>query len=145
MIKPYIYRAKINRIVDGDTIIVDIDLGFGVWLNKQRIRFMGVDTPESRTRDLTEKKFGLLAKKVVSDFCPIGDYVMVETNIDKNDKFGRILGIIWVDPDNNHEHVNLNEYLIAERYAVAYQGQNKQEVADQHLSNYKYLIETGKI
>ena len=56
------YNYKLVKVVDGDTIDVDIDLGFGVWLRNQRIRMMGIDTPESRTRDLEEKKFGLLAK-----------------------------------------------------------------------------------
>ena len=59
----YEYRAKIRRVVDGDTVDVDIDLGFGVWLKKQRVRLYGIDTPESRTRDLDEKKFGLMAKE----------------------------------------------------------------------------------
>ena len=53
----YEYRCKILRIVDGDTVDVDIDLGFGVWMHRERVRIMGIDTPESRTRDLTEKKF----------------------------------------------------------------------------------------
>ena len=59
----YEYNAKILRIVDGDTIDVDIDLGFGVWIHKERIRLEGIDTPESRTRDLEEKARGLLSKK----------------------------------------------------------------------------------
>ena len=57
----YEYRVKIVRVVDGDTVDVDIDLGFGVWLKKQRVRLYGIDTPESRTRDLVEKKFGKMA------------------------------------------------------------------------------------
>ena len=59
----YEYNFKLVKVVDGDTIDVDIDLGFGVWLRNQRIRMMGIDTPESRTRDLEEKKFGLIAKE----------------------------------------------------------------------------------
>ena len=57
------YRCKIIKIVDGDTVDVDIDLGFDIWMKNERIRLLGIDTPESRTRDLEEKKFGLLAKK----------------------------------------------------------------------------------
>ena len=56
----YEYNVKILKVIDGDTVDVDIDLGFGVWLHKERVRMMGIDTPESRTRDLEEKKFGLL-------------------------------------------------------------------------------------
>ena len=64
----YDYRAKIVKVVDGDTVDVDIDLGFGVWLKDERVRLVGVDTPESRTRDLVEKAFGLAAKQFVVDF-----------------------------------------------------------------------------
>ena len=63
----YEYRCKVVKIVDGDTVDVDIDLGFGVWLHKERIRMFGIDTPESRTRDLEEKKFGLAAKQFLTD------------------------------------------------------------------------------
>ena len=68
----YEYNAKVLRIVDGDTIDVDIDLGFGVWIHKERIRLEGIDTPESRTRDLEEKKFGLLSKEYVRSLLPVG-------------------------------------------------------------------------
>ena len=61
----YEYRCQITRVVDGDTVDVDIDLGFGVWMRKQRVRLKGVDTPESRTRDKVEKKYGLMAKEFV--------------------------------------------------------------------------------
>jgi endonuclease YncB( thermonuclease family) len=60
----YEYRCQILRVVDGDTADIDIDLGFGVWMRKQRVRLYGVDTPESRTRDLEEKKFGMMAKNM---------------------------------------------------------------------------------
>ena len=60
----YEYKCKIRKVVDGDTVDVDIDLGFGVWLRKQRVRLVGIDTPESRTKDLQEKKYGLDAKRV---------------------------------------------------------------------------------
>ena len=61
----YRYRCKIVKVIDGDTVDVDIDLGFGVWMHKERVRVHGIDTPESRTRDKVEKKFGLYAKKIV--------------------------------------------------------------------------------
>ena len=62
----YEYKCKIVKIVDGDTVDVDIDLGFGVWLRKQRVRLVGIDTPESRTKDLEEKKYGLAAKEFLT-------------------------------------------------------------------------------
>ena len=67
----YTYRCKILRVVDGDTVDVDIDLGFGMWMHKERVRMMGIDTPESRTRDKTEKIFGLASKERLKDILPI--------------------------------------------------------------------------
>jgi len=139
--KPFVYNCTVDRVVDGDTVDVNIDLGFNTWLMKRRVRLMGVDTPECRTRDDLEKQFGLLAKSIVEGFCPVGSKLLVETNIDRDDKFGRILGTLWVE--NNT--LNLNQFLVDERYAVAYLGQNKDDVAEAHLANYAYLTENGKI
>ena len=68
----YEYQCRILRVIDGDTVDIDIDLGFGVWMHRERVRLHGIDTPESRTRDLEEKKFGLLAKTYVRDHLPVG-------------------------------------------------------------------------
>ena len=73
------YNAVIVKVVDGDTVDVDIDLGFSVWLKKQRVRLYGLDTPESRTRDKEEKKYGLLAKAKVLEHCPIGSKIKEKT------------------------------------------------------------------
>ena len=78
----YEYKAKILRVVDGDTVDVDIDLGFGVWLRNERVRIMGIDTPESRTRDKQEKKFGLLAKERLKELLPKGKDSVLRTQID---------------------------------------------------------------
>ena len=141
--KPFIYNCVVDRVVDGDTVDVDIDLGFGVWLKKQRIRLMGIDTPEKRTRDPLEKQFGLLATSVVEAFCPVGAKILVETELDGTGKYGRILGTLWVTIAD--ETFNLNEFMITERYAVAYTGQSKDDIAAAHLENYTYLTENGKI
>ena len=141
--KPFIYNCVVDRVVDGDTVDVDIDLGFGVWLKKQRIRLMGVDTPEKRTRDPLEKQFGLLATSITEAFCPVGSKLLVETELDGTGKYGRILGILWVEV--NGTTVSVNEYLITERYAVEYTGQSKDEIEEAHLANYAYLTENGKI
>ena len=98
----YEYRCKILRVVDGDTVDVDIDLGFGMWMHKERVRMMGIDTPESRTRDKVEKKFGLASKQYVKDKMPIGSKQVLKTTIDKSGedkkgKFGRILGDFLID------------------------------------------------
>lgn len=144
--KPFIYNAVIDRVVDGDTVDVDIDLGFGVWLKKQRIRLLGVDTPEKRTRDLVEKQFGLLATSIVEGFCPVGKKILLETSLDGTGKYGRILGILWVDClVGEGESINLNGFLIENHYAVAYEGQSKADIEQAHLDNYQYLTENGKI
>ncbi len=141
--KPFIYNCVVDRVVDGDTVDVDIDLGFGVWLKKQRIRLMGVDTPEKRTSDPLEKQFGLLATSIVEAFCPVGAGILIETELDGKGKYGRILGTVWSPVDDTN--INVNQFLITERYGVAYHGQSKDDIADEHLANYAYLTENGKI
>ena len=88
----YEYRCKVIRVIDGDTVDVDIDLGFGVWLHKERVRVYGIDTPESRTRDKEEKKYGLAAKKYVQDFLSGSTVLLITKKYDAKGKFGRILG-----------------------------------------------------
>ena len=97
----YEYKCKILRIVDGDTVDVDIDLGFGVWMHKERVRIVGLDTPESRTRDKEEKVFGLAAKEYLKGLLPIGSMQIIKTQKDKTGKFGRILGDFIIDPPLN--------------------------------------------
>ena len=88
----YEYRCKVVKIIDGDTVDVDIDLGFGVWLHKERVRMYGIDTPESRTRDLEEKKYGLAAKKFLTGMLDDDAGIILKTHKDATGKFGRILG-----------------------------------------------------
>jgi micrococcal nuclease len=122
------YKCKVKRVVDGDTIDAYIDLGFDVWTTK-RIRFMGIDTPESRTRDLTEKRYGKGAKhRLVS---------MLDSNENEftlkshgTGKFGRVLGELFIDAFE----CSVNEQLINEGHAVAYFGGSKQEVKDALLN-----------
>ena len=136
----FTYRATVVRIIDGDTIDVNIDLGFSVWLKKQRIRMMGIDTPESRTRDKDEKVRGLLSKEKLTEHCPVGSIVTLKTAKDKNKgKFGRILGTLVVDG------VDVNQWLVENNYAVSYHGQSKDDIADEQLKNRQILIERGEI
>ena len=86
----YEYRCKIKKVVDGDTVDVDIDLGFDVILTDQRIRLYGIDTPESRTRDKVEKRFGLASKEFLKGM--LGKTSTLKTHKDAKGKFGRILG-----------------------------------------------------
>ena len=140
----YEYRCKILRVVDGDTVDVDIDLGFGVWLRKERVRMMGIDTPESRTRDKEEKKFGLAAKDFVKSKMPVGSMQVLKTEIDKSGddkkgKFGRILGDFLIDEDR------LTDIMVSEGHAVAYFGGSKEEIQIKHMANRQKLLREGKI
>jgi len=136
----YKYRCKILRVVDGDTVDIDVDLGFGVWLHRERVRLQGIDTPESRTRDLTEKKFGLASKAKLKDLLPIGSMqILVCKEYDSKGKFGRILG------DFEYESTTVCETMISEGYAVPYFGGSKEELEQMHLQNRERLIKEEKI
>ena len=129
----YEYRCKVLKVVDGDTVDVDIDLGFGVWLHKERVRIYGIDTPESRTRDKEEKKYGLMAKEFVKQFVK-GDSIKLTTQkYDAKGKFGRILGDIIVD------NKSLSDTMIQEHHAVIYHGQSKEDIQKAHMNNRKFF------
>ena len=131
----YEYSCKIVRVVDGDTVDVDIDLGFGVWMHNERVRLHGIDTPESRTRDLEEKKFGLLAKDQVEHFLPKGSIQTLVTVKDKVGKFGRILGKFKIEDHQYPTPTTINEWMIRHHHAAPYFGQSKDEIAQTHLDN----------
>ena len=155
----YEYRCKIDRVVDGDTVDVDIDLGFGIWLRKERVRLYGIDTPECRTRDLEEKKYGLVAKSFVQDLLPVGSMQTLRTRKDDKGKFGRILGEFVVYDavtDSSKRQANyvegrlgliidgtgktLNQIMIDRHYGVEYYGKSKQDIAEEHLKNRRLII-----
>ena len=134
---PYSYRVKsIVKIIDGDTFDCIMDLGFDVLL-EARVRMYGIDTPESRTRDLEEKKFGLLAKDWLIEH--LNDDIIISTELDnEKGEFGRVLGTVWA------EGTNINEKMIEEHMAVRYHGQAKSDIEAEHLENRQILIEQGK-
>jgi len=136
---PFEYNAKVNRVVDGDTINVDIDLGFNVILSNQNVRLLGIDAPESRASDKVEKAFGLLSKSKVEEFIKnCGEKVILQTFLSNSDeKFGRLLGKV-INPKNKDV---LNDWLIVNHFAVAYNGENKTKINAAHLSNRKFLID----
>ena len=131
----YEYKCTIVKVIDGDTVDVDIDIGFGVWLKKQRIRLYGIDTPESRTRDLEEKKYGLIAKEFVEASLPVGSTRTLTTVKDKTGKYGRILGKFKAFDSYTDAWVNLNQWMIIKHLGVEYHGQSKEDIAEQHLAN----------
>ena len=116
----YEYSATIRRWVDGDTVDVSLDLGFDILYNN-RIRLYGINTPESRTRDLEEKKRGLAAKDRVKELCPVGSSITLKTTKDGRGKFGRILGEIFVPGAVQ----SINQLLVEEGHAVEYFGGKK--------------------
>lgn len=113
----YEYRCVLDRVVDGDTIDVSIDLGFKVWLHKERVRLLGIDTPESRTRNLEEKALGLAAKEHLKKLLP--KRFIIKTSKDGKGKFGRILAEPIVDG------VNICQQMIDEGHAREYFGGKK--------------------
>jgi len=123
----YEYECKIARVIDGDSIILDIDLGFGLWIHGESIRLFGVDCPECRSRDKEEKAAGIAAKKFVTRRLQLGGTYTLSTQ--GKGKFGRYLGVI------SDEAGSVNDALIENHLAVMYYGQNKDEVKAAHLEN----------
>jgi len=118
----YEYRVKkITGVVDGDTIDVDIDLGFNVSFS-QRVRLAGIDTPESRTKDKFEKTLGLESKEYLKSKLKDATLVVIKTEKpDSSEKYGRILGWLYVDGDA----VSINDHMIEDGYAWGYLGETK--------------------
>ena len=133
----YEYRCNITRVVDGDTVDAEIDCGFDI-IYKSRIRLYGIDTPESRTRNLDEKARGKLASQFIKDKIAEAKLVKVKTNLDKKGKFGRVLGSIIADD------LDLNQTMIEKHLAVAYFGQSKNDIEAEHLVNRQKLIDLGQ-
>ena len=134
----YEYNCRIVRVVDGDTVDVDIDLGFDTWRLGERIRLYGIDTPECRTRNATEKKAGLLAKDFVERRLQQGGTYTLSTR--EKGKYGRYLGTIKIDGD-----LTINAELVSEHLAVPYSGEGKYVTKPKHEANYKILKEKGLI
>jgi len=136
------YEVKVLKVVDGDTVDVDINLGFGIVLTDERVRIMGIDTPESRTSDKVEKVFGLAAKARLKEL--LDEEAILITTEDKHGedmkgKFGRVLGDFRVGGKT------VSEILIEEGHAVAYNGESKDDVQEQHMINRQRLIGEGKV
>ena len=125
------YKCVITKIIDGDTVDVDIDVGFDCWLRKQRIRLYGIDTPESRTRDKQEKRYGLAAKRFVENFIPVGSRAILKTK--EKGKYGRYLGDMKVGSKW------LCKALLDNHHAVKYFGQSKKDIKKGHLANRKLV------
>lgn len=140
------YDVTVIKVVDGDTVDVDIDLGFGVCLKDERVRIMGIDTPESRTRDKVEDLFGEAAKARLKELMKYGGKLITTENKhgeDMKGKFGRILGDFDVYDANKDAWRPVTKIMIEEHHAVPYHGQSKDDIVFEHLRNRGILMEAG--
>jgi len=132
------YPIDLIRVVDGDTIIADIDLGFDIVLKSQTIRLNNIDTPEIHSDDEFEKKQGVISKQKLSELI-VNKSIILYVEKNYKDKYGRVLGTIFVST------ININDYLIQNNYAVKYEGENKNNIKDLHLKNRQILIERNEL
>ena len=138
------YDVKVIKVVDGDTVDVDINLGFGVWLHDERVRIMGIDTPESRTSDRVEDLFGEAAKARLKELMHEGGKLITtedKKGEDMKGKFGRILGDFYVE--HNGEKQRVTDILIEEGHCVPYFGGSKEEIQAKHMVNRTKLLREG--
>ena len=141
------YDVVVVKVVDGDTVDVDIDLGFGICLKDERVRIMGIDTPESRTRDKVEDLFGEASKARVKELMQHGGKLITTENKhgeDMKGKFGRILGDFYVERYEGKKE-RLTDILIEEGHAVAYFGGSKEEIQAKHMVNRSKLLREGVV
>ena len=146
----YEYRCTVLKVIDGDTVDVDIDLGFGITLTDERVRLMGIDTPESRTSDKVEDLFGELAKARLKEMVAGKSGPILKTQINKKGedmkgKFGRILGDFKVYHAPTDSWRMATEILIEEGHAVDYYGGSKEELQEQHMVNRQRLLDQGLV
>jgi len=144
----YEYRTNLIKVVDGDTVDVDIDLGFGIWLRNERVRIMGIDTPESRTRDKVEKLFGKAASKRLKEL--LGKRPVLKTQVardgeDMKGKFGRILGDFDVYCPATDGWRPVTSVMSEEGHCVPYYGGSKEDTQAQHMLNRIKLLENGYV
>ena len=140
------YDVTVIKVVDGDTVDVDIDLGFGICLKDERVRIMGIDTPESRTSDRVEDLFGEAAKARLKELMKNGGKLITtedKSGEDMKGKFGRILGDFKVE--YNGEDRRVTDIMIAEGHCVPYFGGSKDDVQKQHLINRERLLNEGVV
>ena len=136
----YEYKATVKRIIDGDSLVLDIDLGFYMFMNETKIRLYGLDTPEMNSEDPLLRLQGVLATRYLYDNLKVGDKVIIKTVLDKREKYGRLLGTIFTKGG-----VNINEGLLQNRLAVSYKGLSREEQIQKHYENQEYLIQQGFI
>lgn len=142
------YDVKVLKVVDGDTVDVDIDLGFGITLTDERVRIMGIDTPESRTSDKVEDLFGEAAKARLKQLMK-GPAMLITTEDkhgeDMKGKFGRVLGDFEVYDAKTDRWARVTDIMIEEGHCVPYFGGSKEEIQAKHMVNRDKLLREGVV
>jgi micrococcal nuclease len=143
------YDVKILKVVDGDTVDVDINLGFGVWITDERVRIINIDCPESRTSDKVEDLFGEAAKSRLKELLEHGDIKLITKEDRKGEdmkgKFGRVLGDFEVYYHRQDRWCTVSDIMVEEGHAVAYFGGSKSEIQAKHLVNRQKLLREGTV
>lgn len=136
----YEYKATVKRIIDGDSLVLDIDLGFYMFMNETKIRLFGLDTPEMNAENPLLRLQAVLATRYLFDNLTIGDKITIKTVLDKREKYGRLLATIFTK-----EGLNINEGLLKNKLAVPYHNLTREEQIQKHYENQEYLIQKGFI
>lgn len=136
----YEYKATVKRIIDGDSLILDIDLGFYMFMNETKIRLYGLDTPEMASEDPLLRLQAVLATRYLFDNLQVGEKVIIKTVLDKREKYGRLLATVFTK-----DGLNINEGLVQNKLAVSYHNLTREEQIQKHYENQQYLINKGFI
>jgi micrococcal nuclease len=136
----YEYKATVKRVIDGDSLVLDIDLGFYMFMNETKIRLYGLDTPEMNSEDPLLRLQAVLATRFLYDNLPIGSKVTIKTVLDKREKYGRLLATIITQ-----DGFNINDGLLNNKLAISYNNLTREEQIQKHYENQQYLIEKGFI
>lgn len=136
----YEYKATVKRIIDGDSLVLDIDLGFYMFMNETKIRLYGLDTPEMNSEDPLLRLQAIMATRYLFDNLQVGEKVVIKTFLDKREKYGRLLATII-----KKDGLNINEGLIQNKLAISYHNLTREEQIQKHYENQQYLINKGFI
>lgn len=136
----YEYKATVKRIIDGDSLVLDIDLGFYMFMNETKIRLYGLDTPEMNSEDSLLRLQAIMATRYLFDNLQVGEKVVIKTVLDKREKYGRLLATII-----KKDGLNINEGLIQNKLAISYHNLTREEQIQKHYENQQYLIDKGFI
>jgi micrococcal nuclease len=136
----YEYKATVKRVIDGDSLVLDIDLGFYIFMNETKIRLYGLDAPEMNSKDPLLRLQAVLPTRYLYDNLPIGSKVTIKTVLDKREKYGRLLATIITE-----DGLNINEGLLENKLAISYNKLTREEQMQKHYENQEYLIMKGFI